>query len=69
MRARALTPLTPMERRLLSLLALGQSSVQAAAAMRIDPADAEVILADLMKRHDVLTRQQLLARAIVHRWI
>ena len=61
--------LTPPERRLLGLLAFGQTPAQAAETLRVTPAEAEKILADLLRRHNLSTLHQLLARALLHRWI
>ena len=61
--------LTLRERQLLGLLALGQTPAQAASALRLSPEDAEALLEDLLRRHGLSARRQLLARALVHRWL
>ena len=44
------TALTTPERRLLGLLALGRTSVEAASALHPTPAETEAMLADLLRR-------------------
>jgi DNA-binding CsgD family transcriptional regulator len=69
MRDAAQTVLTPPERRLLGLLARGQTPAQAGAVLGLAPAEAEALLADLLRRQGLSARHQLLARALVYRWI
>jgi len=61
--------LTPMERRLVGLLALGQTPTQASETLRLAPQEAEAMLADLLRRHGLSSRHRLLARALLLRWI
>ena len=68
MRVPQTTPTLP-ERRLLALLALGRTSAEAALALHLSPAEAEALLADLLRRHDLSSKHQLFVRALVHRWI
>ncbi len=61
--------LTTSERRLVGLLAIGQTPAQAGAALRLAPEQAEAMLVDLLRRNHVPARRQLLARALVYGWI
>ncbi len=61
--------LMPTERRLLGLLAHGQTPAQAAESLRLTPSDAETLLADLLRRHGLTAPHQLVARALLYRWI
>lgn len=63
------TPLTPPERRLVGLLALGQTPAQASETLRLSAAEAEALLADLLRRQGLASRHRLLARALLLRWI
>ena len=65
----AQTTLTTPERRLISRLVLGQTLAQAAPSLSLDPAEAEALLANLMRRHGLSARHQLLVRALLYRWI
>ena len=69
MRVSAQTMLTLTERRLLGLLALGQTPAQAGPALGLTPADAETLLADLLRRQGLSAPRQLVARALLYRWI
>ncbi len=62
-------PLTPLERRFVGLLALGQTPAQAGAVLALPPPEAEALLAALLHRHGLAARHQLLARALLLRWI
>jgi DNA-binding CsgD family transcriptional regulator len=62
-------PLTPPECRLVGLLARGQTPAQASETLHISPAEAEAMLADLLRRQGLSARHQLLARALIYRWI
>jgi len=59
----------PMERRLVGLLALGQTPAQAAETLRLPLSEAEAMLESLLRRYGLSARHQLLARALLHRWI
>lgn len=61
--------LTPLERRLLSLLASGRTSVEAASALNLTSSETEAMLKSLLRRHGVQSPHQLCVRALVHRWI
>ena len=61
--------LTMAERRLLELFARGHPPAQAAEALCQAPMETEALLASLLRRHGLTTRRQLLARAVVYRWI
>ena len=61
--------LTPLERRFVGLLALGQTPAQAGATLRLPSQEAEALLAELLRRHGLAARHQLLARALLLRWI
>ncbi len=63
------TVLTAPERRLLTLLAPGRTSTEAASALGLTPAEAEALLASLLRRHGVSSPHQLFVRALVYRWI
>ncbi len=65
------TPLlpAPLERRLVGLLALGQTPTQAAETLRLAPTETEAMLESLMRRYGLSARHQLLTRALLHRWI
>jgi len=63
------SPPTTPERRLLCLLARGQTSSEAAAALGLTLADTERILADLLRRFGVSSPRRLFVHALVHRWI
>ena len=58
-----------MERRLVGLLALGQTSTQAAETLRLTPGEAEALLEALLRRCNLSARHQLLTRALLHGWI
>ena len=60
---------TAPERRLLRLLARGRTSTEAAFALGLTPAEADALLADLLRRQGVSSRHQLFVRALVYRWI
>ena len=62
-------PPPPMERRLMSLLAAGQTPAQAAGTLRLPPAEAEAMLASLLRRHGLSSQRRLLARALLYRWL
>ena len=59
----------PIERRLVGLLALGQTPAQAAETLRLPPGEAEEMLASLLRRYNLSARHQLLTRALLLRWI
>ena len=61
--------LAPLERRLVGLLARGQTPAQAAHTLRLPPAEAEALLESLLRRHGLSSPQRLLARALLLRWI
>lgn len=61
--------LTPAGRHFVGLLALGQTPAQASETLRLAPEEAEAMLADLLRRHGLAARHQLLARALLLRWI
>jgi DNA-binding CsgD family transcriptional regulator len=63
------TVLTAPERRLLMLLAPGRTSVEAASALHLTPAEAEAMLEALLRRYGLSSRHQLFVRALVYRWI
>lgn len=58
-----------MERRLVGLLAFGQTPAQAAETLRLPASEAEAMLESLLRRYNLSARHQLLARALLHRWI
>ena len=62
------TTLTPPERRLVGLLALSRPA-QAADTLHLPLEEVEALLADLLRRHGLSTQHQLLARALLHRWL
>ena len=53
---------------MVGLLALSRPAL-AADALHLPLEEVEVLLADLLRRHGLSTRHQLLARALLHRWI
>ena len=59
----------PIERRLVGLLAFGQTPAQAAETLRLAPGEAEAMLEALLRRYNISARHQLLARALLHRWL
>lgn len=61
--------LTATERHLLELFARGHTPAQAAEALCQAPRETEALLASLLRRYGLTTRRQLLARAVVYRWI
>jgi len=61
--------LTMAERHLLELFARGHTPAQAAEVLCQAPVETEALLASLLRRHGLTTRRQLLARAVVYRWI
>lgn len=61
--------LTPLERRLLGLLAHGQTPAEAAVPLSLAPHETEAMLADLLRRQGLSTLHQLLARALLYLWI
>lgn len=63
-----IAPTTP-ERRLLTLLAPGRTSTEAASALHLTPAEAEAMLEGLLRRYGVSSPRQLFVRALVYRWI
>lgn len=61
--------LTATERCLLELFARGYTPAQAAEVLCQASVETEALLASLLRRHGLTTRRQLLARAVVYRWI
>ena len=59
--------LAPIERRLVGLLALGQTPAQAAETLRLPASEAEAMLKAVMRRHGLSAPRQLLARALLYR--
>ena len=59
--------LAPIERRLVGLLALGQTPAQAAETLRLPASEAEAMLEALMRRYGLSARHQLLTRALLCR--
>ena len=58
-----------MERRLMGLLALGQTPAQAASVLRLTPDEADALLLSLLHRCGLSSPRRLLAHAVLHRWI
>lgn len=61
--------LTAPERRLLTLLAPGRTPAEATLALGLTPAEAEALLADLLRRHGASSPHRLFVRALVYHWI
>ena len=68
-RATASLPLTPVERPLVRLLALGYALEDAASSLGLSPADADSLLRKLQDRCGVSSLSRLLALAVLRHWV
>ena len=67
--ATAPLPLSPVERSLVRLLALGYALEDAAGSVGLSPADADSLLRKLQNRCSVSSLSRLLALAVLRHWV